>query len=567
MDTAHIDAAFAELHESKDRWARLPIAEKIPYLDSIKHNTVKVARRWVEAAVKAKGLSMDHPLAGEEWTSGPFMVLWPLPDLRETLVRLSSGVPVLEGFATDTGPDGQVIVDVYPRTFDESLLFAGLTAHTWMQPEVTPETLEATTAPFYRRESPDGKVSVVLGAGNIASIAVLDAVYALFNEGRVAMLKMNPVNDYLGPFFEEVFEDLIADGYVRFAYGGTDVGKYLTNHDLVDAIHITGSVRSFNAIVYGTGDQGEANRLADRRVNDRFIEAELGGVGCVLVVPGKWSDKDIRFQAEHIVSYKMHNSGFNCVAAQVLVLADDWDQKDQLLDEIRSVMAEIDDRDPYYPGSSDRCRAMVEGYGRVDAFGADDRRHLVTGLDADDPTEQFFTTEIFGPVLTVTTLATTGADEFLSAAVAFANDKLYGSLGANIIIDPKTARAHADGLERAIADLRYGTVTVNAWSGAAYFMTRSTWGAFPGHPMNDIQSGRGVVHNTLMFDRAQKTVVRGPFAESPRAFLQREFHLSPKMVYFVTNKQAHVVGEKLIDYCDAPSKRKLASIALSAMRG
>jgi aldehyde dehydrogenase (NAD(P)+) len=566
-DTAQMDSALADLAESKDRWANLPIAQKLPYLDSIKRNTVKVARRWVEAATKAKGLSMDHPLAGEEWTSGPFMVLWPLPGLRTTLVRLSSGVPVLEGFETGTGPDGQVVVDVYPKSFDEMLLFAGLTAQTWMQPDVTFESLEESTAAFYRQEDPAGAVAVVLGAGNIASIAVLDAVYALFNQGRVVVLKMNPVNDYLGPFFEEVFEDLIADGYVRFAYGGTDVGHYLTTHPLVDMIHITGSVDSFNAIVYGTGDEGEANRLADRPTNPRHIEAELGGVGCVLVVPGKWSAKDIRFQAEHIVSYKMHNSGFNCVAAQVLVVADDWDQKDDLLNEIRAVLSEIDDRDPYYPGSKARCLAAVEGYETADSFGGDGHRHLVTGLDAEDESEPFFSTEIFGPVLTVTSLPTSGPEEFLAEAVAFANDRLYGSLGANIIIDPKTARSHDAALERGIADLRYGTVTVNAWSGVAYFMTRSTWGAFPGHPMNDIQSGRGVVHNTLMFDKAEKTVVRGPFAEAQRAMLKREFHLSPKMVYFVTNKQAHVVGEKLIDYCDAPSKLKLMSIASSALRG
>jgi len=567
MDTTRIDSAFDDLSSAKERWAVLPIVDKIRYLDSIKDNTVRVARPWVEAAVKAKGLSMDQPLAGEEWTSGPFMVLWLLKDLRASLVRLSSGIPVLEGYDVATRPDGQVTVGVYPKSFEEGLLFAGLTAETWMQPGVTESSLESSTAAFYRQDAPSGAVSVVLGAGNIASISVLDTVYALFNEGRVAMLKMNPVNDYLGPFFEEIFADLIADGYVRFAYGGTDVGSYLTNHPTAETLHITGSVNSFNAIVYGKGDEGEANRRADRPVNPKPIDAELGGVGCVLVVPGKWSAKDIRFQAEHIVSYKMHNSGFNCVAAQVLVLAEEWDQKDQLLDEIRVVLAEIDDRDLYYPGSKDRCLARVRQSVDAEAFGAGDERHLITGLDATDADESWFTEEVFGPVLSVTTLPGSDPASFLSAASSFANDRLYGSLGANIVIDPRTAKANAEALDAAVADLAFGTVTVNAWSGAAYFMTRSTWGAFPGHAMNDIQSGRGVVHNALMFDKAQKTVVRGPFAEAQRAFLKGEFHLSPKMVYFVTNKQAHVVGEKLIDYCDVPTKRKLASIAASALRG
>jgi hypothetical protein len=203
----------------------------------------------------------------------------------------------------------------------------------------------------------------------------------------------------------------------------------------------------------------------------------------------------------------------------------------------------------------------------VEVFGSTGLRYLVTDLDASDRDESWFSDEIFGPVLTVTSLSSPDVPSFLADATAFANDRLYGTLGANLIIDPKTSKRHADALDGAIAGLRYGTVTVNAWSGAAYFMGRATWGAYPGHEHHDIQSGTGVVHNALMFDRAEKTVVHGPFAESPRTFAKGEFHLGPKMVYFVTNKQAHVVGEKLIDYCDSPSKVKLASIAASAMRG
>ena len=53
------------------------------------------------------------------------------------------------------------------------------------------------------------RVALVLGAGNVASIGPLDVVHKLFVEGQVALLKLNPVNEYLGPFFEEAFADLI----------------------------------------------------------------------------------------------------------------------------------------------------------------------------------------------------------------------------------------------------------------------------------------------------------------------------------------------------------------------
>jgi hypothetical protein len=73
--------------------------------------------------------------------------------------------------------------------------------------------------------------------------------------------------------------------------------------------------------------------------------------------------------------------------------------------------------------------------------------------------------------------------------------------------DPDVAAA----VERAIDDLRYGSVVVNDWSGQAYAMVNLSWGAYPGSPDADIQSGRGVVHNTYLLEDVEKSVVRGPF--------------------------------------------------------
>lgn len=567
-DTAQIDAAIHDLSNCKDRWASLAIVERIHYLDSIKTNTARVARPWVESVVEAKGLSMDQPLAGEAWTGGPFAVLWFLKDLRTSLVRLSTRIPVLDGYDVRTLPGGQVAVDVFPANFDESILFSGLTAEVWMDPEVTRDSVEASTASFYRDPEPVGSVSVVLGAGNISSIAVLDVVHALFTKGSVVVIKMNPVNDYLGAYFEEVFAQLIADGFVRFVYGASDVGEYLTTHSDIDSIHVTGSAQTYNAITFGSGDQGKANRRTDNPVVRKDVTAELGGVTPVIVVPGKWTKRDLRFQAEHVVSQKMHNAGFNCISAQTLILSEDWDQADAFLNEIRRVLSEVPTRRPYYPGSRERCAVAIESSsGSVETFGDTSPSYLVTGLDPSDAHEPWFTKEIFGPVLTVTSLPGASVESFLDAAVEFSNEKLYGTLGANLIIDRKSQKAHGEALEQAVADLNYGTVTVNVWSGAAYFISRCSWGAFPGHTRQDIQSGVGVVHNALLFDRPQKSVVRGGFAEFPRTLMKGEFHLGPKLVYFVTNEQAHAVGEKLIAYSAAPTKLKLASVAASAIRG
>ncbi len=576
MQTSTVGSDIDTLHGNKAVWARLPIADKIGFLDSVASGIHAQALAWVEAACEAKGFSIDDPRAGEEWTSGPAAALWLIRDLRVTLVRLASGVPVLAGYSTRALGHGQIAVDVFPTLFDESFLFSGVTAEVWMEPEVTLDNLDDSTAGLYRSgdNSAQGAVTLVLGAGNVSSIPILDVLHVLFNQGRVALLKMNPINAYLGPIFEEIFADLIEAGYVRFAHGDAATGAALTTHEHIDAIHVTGSASTYNSIVYGDGPEGEANRIADRPINTRPVTAELGGVSPVIVVPGKWTRRDVRFQAEHIVSQKLHNGGFNCVAAQVLVLPKMWDQADDLLDAIRAVLSAMDDRRSYYPGSADRCVSAVATSSGVEVYGDEHPRYLVTGLDPEDATSPWFTDEIFGPVLAVTSVAGDDVPTYLRNAVAFANETLAGTLGANLLVDPASSRSHSTAIEVALRDLEYGTIAVNAWSGVAYSLSKCPWGAFREHSdpsgterRTDIGSGTGVVHNSLMFDRATKSIVRGPFAPAPRTLARGEFHIAPKMVYFVTNRQSHSVGRKLVEYLAHPSRRKLAGVALSALRG
>ncbi|MDJ0791327.1 MAG: aldehyde dehydrogenase family protein [Acidimicrobiia bacterium] len=567
MDTAHIDRDLAALSANKQTWASLPIADKVTYLHHIREATGRVARPWVEAAVKAKGLSMDDPLAGEEWTSGPFAVLTMLDALVDTFERLAAATPLLDGYVTRTTDSGQIAVEVFPSSLDDKLMFSGYSAEVWMEPGVTPDSLDETVAGLYRNRETEGMVQVVLAAGNIASIAPLDVIHAMFNEDRVVVMKMNPVNDYLGEFMEAIFAELIADGYMAVAYGGVDVGVYLTTHEAVDSIHITGSAHTHDAIVFGNGEEGAANKAAGRRVNERPIGSELGGVSPIIVVPGPWSARDVRFQAEEIVSQKMHNGGFNCVAAQILVVPEGWDRTPELLAEIRKLLGEIDDRHPYYPGTLERCAAAIDRPRGVEIYGDGHPRYLLPHLDPNDADEVMFSTEVFGPVLGVVSIEAPDVASYLIKSVRFSNERLYGTLGANILIHPRTAKAHRSALDRAITDLEYGTIAVNTWTGAAYFMPKCAWGAFPGHTAEDIQSGSGFVHNALLFDRAQKSIVSGPFAPAERAWMKGEFHGATKPVYFVSNRRAHEIGERVISYTMEKRPADLARMASAAVRG
>ncbi|WP_031144566.1 hypothetical protein [Streptomyces flavovariabilis] len=47
----------------------------------------------------------------------------------------------------------------------------------------------------------------------------------------------------------------------------------------------------------------------------------------------------------------------------------------------------------------------------------------------------------------------------------------------------------------------------------------ASWDTFPGHTPDDVQSGIGVVHNALLLDGPERTVVRSPFHPAPQALL------------------------------------------------
>jgi aldehyde dehydrogenase (NAD(P)+) len=516
----------------------LRTSAKAELLAQVRDTTYAQASRWAQAGAQAKGVA-GTPLAGEEWISGPWALLYALNRYIRTLNDIArTGTPNVPASRVHERADGQLTVDVFPNAFYDRLLLSGVRAGVWMQPGVTRENLASTMAVWYKQPSPQPRVAVVLGAGNIAAIAPLDVLYKLIADGAVCILKMNPVNQYLGPILEDALKPLVDGGFLRFAYGGAEVGKLLTTHPLVDEIHITGSDRTFNAIV------------ADG-VN-KPITAELGNVSPTIVVPGPWTDADFRFQAEQIVTQKLHNDGFNCVASQVVILPQDWDSTPKLIAQIEAVMREALARPAYYPGTFERMQRL--GGGERSVLHCDSTSKAIA-----------FHEEAFAPLIAITTLPG-DTQSYMRDAVAFANDRLWGTLGANIVVHPATMREFPDDADAAIAALRYGCVAVNAWTGAGFLLTEASWGAYPGNTVENVGSGIGVVHNSYLFDRAQKSVVYAPFAPFPRSMAGYGATLLPKPPWFVTNRLADKIGEALIDFEVKQTPLAAMKVAMLAMR-
>ncbi len=555
METATTDKSIVKLNEHKDEWAQLPIPQKVILFHQVLKNMKEHAQAWVDIANRHKQIEADSPWSGEEWFGGISALAAEIHGYIETLDGLAEGrMPKLKKVWKNSYD--HTVLHIYPNNKIEAMILSGITAEAWMQQGVTEENVNEHMALFYKQKNPEGKVALVLGAGNVNCIPLLDALYRLIAHGQVVLLKINPINEYLGPIWEEIFEPFISAGYMQFAYGGADVGNYLVHHPDIHEIHLTGSARTHDAIVFGTGEEGLMRKERNEPILKKPITSELGCVSPLIIVPGKWSEKDIQFQAERVVTTKLHNGGFNCVASQVMILPEKWELKDKFLDAVRDVFRKLPARSPWYPGSAERQKAALALHPEAETFSDDEvPSTLIAGIAPDALNEHFFNEESFCTVLAQTSLPGDTPAEFLQHAVVFCNERLQGTLGASIIAHPDTMKELGEVLDRAVADLRYGAIGVNIWNAMVFTLHQAPWGAYAGHTLNDIQSGIGVVHNTFLLDKVEKTVVSGPF------------YSRPKPPWFVTNKTAHITGRRLAYLSIDKKPSRIPGVFISALRG
>lgn len=556
---AEIDRAISELAAGGGAWPAVPVEARIAYARGILLGTGRTAAALVETASRSKGVDPDSPISGEEWLSGPYTLARTVRILIRSLegIRDRGTVPIAPSHVREL-PGGGVAVEVVPTWPSDRVLYRGYRAEVRMQPGVTRTNLAGNVAGAYR-EPPPGRVSLVLGAGNVASIAPLDAIQKLFLEGSTVLLKLNPVNDYLLPILQEIFRDLIRDSFVRIVAGGSELGALLCSHDGIDEIHVTGSEATYDAIVFGGGEEGELRKRRNEPVQSRRITCELGNVSPVIVVPGRWSRGDLAFHAENVASQIVPNGGFYCNAARQIVTHDGWPQREEFLDALRGALRSAQARPSYYPGAEERYDRFLAAHPETEILGERTPGHLppalIPGIDPEGRDEIAFTTESFCNIAGETALPASDASDFLDSAVEFCNGRLHGTLNACMLVDPRTHRRLGGRFDDAVAALRYGSVGINHWPALCFCLGATTWGAFPGHTPDDIQSGIGTVHNALMFDRPEKSVVEGPF----RAW--------PKPPWFVSHRKAHLVGRRLVAFEAAPSLPRLAGIVAAAIGG
>jgi hypothetical protein len=561
LEAPLLDSAVQEVAAQAAPWAATTALARAELLDQVLRDTVAVQDEWLRASTTAKGLRPGSPEAGEELFAGVGTLVRMTRLLRDSLHQISqTGRPSFAG-PVRRADDGRLRVRVFPATPFDRVLFPQTTAEVWMQPGVSRADLESGQAAAYADPEGHAGVALVLAAGNVASLGPRDALDQLFVKGKVVVMKANPVNDYLVPYWNRAVGALVGAGVLRIVEGGADVGRYLTAHPGVDTVHITGSDKTYDAIVFGSGPEGARRKAADEPVLDKPVTAELGNVSPVIIVPGEWSTAELLYQAEHVATMLVHNAGFNCLAARVLITHASWPQRDAFLGALTQVLARLPTRRAYYPGAAERCAAFVAAHPEAERLGTGPDDALpwtfIRGVAPGRTNDVCFNVESFCSECAETSLEAPTAATFIAAATEFCNEVVWGTLSATILVSPRAQRdaTVAAAVERAVADLRYGAIGVNIWHAMAFAIGSTTWGAYPGHPRHDIESGCDVVGNSAMFDRPQKSVVRGPFRSHP------------KPPWFATSTGSFAVMQRAVALEADPTAARVPRLLFSVLRG
>ena len=548
---SEIERAFADLKLGAKTLTHTTWSQRIQWVDRCAEGVGLVARDWVEDACDAKRIPTTSTARAEEVTSGPIATLRFLRLLSHSLRDVQKfGSPRLPKAVSDRR--GQCRVPVFPTGhLYDSILFWPMHAETWLASCVSPDAMHEKSLHRLRDEKSSPKVLVVLGAGNVSSIPATDALSKIFIENASVLLKMNPVNEYLGKHLGVAFKPLIDANLLRIIYGGIETGRHVVEHEAANGVHVTGSEQTHDKIVWGYDGERDRRRQENKPRLKKQITSELGNVSPWLIVPGNYSKSQLQAQAETIASSIVNNASFNCIATKLIVTCQQWPQRKQFLDLLDSILLRIPSRYAYYPGASQR----------FERFSGDTPRDqeylpwkLRRGINPNS-VPHLLREESFTCVCGEFSIDANSGASFLRQSVELANQKIWGTLAANLTMPNRFRRQEGELVDEMLGELRYGTIGINQWAGVSFALMSPPWGGFPNTNLQNVQSGIGFVHNTFLLDEPQKTVLSGPL------------RMHPKPIWYSTHRHPEKVAWDLLELYLHPSTTRLPKLMWHAATG
>ena len=541
-----IDRNISKLRVNSSEFLKLDKTNLISMLEQTIENIKTMSYYWATLSSEKKG-HLTKSKEGEEWIGGPFSSIYAIQYFIEYLQND-------DGLDINKFDDFTKSYKVFPTKNIEKLLFPFLEAEVRFGKNLNFDQINKYRGFSNRFENNKPKITLILGAGNVSSIPVLDALFHMIAYKSVIYLKLNPVNDYLYPIFTQIFEPFISRGFMIITKGDMEASEYLTIHDGFQQTHLTGSNYTYENIVYGrTLSEKERSLKTLSKMNKKPITSELGNVTPIIVHPGNWSRSEIKHQAKKIVTAKLNNSGFNCIAAQVIVLPKGWKHTTKLKTDIKRYLRDIGDATSYYPGSIENLNELINSsnYEQINNLTCS-TPFLISNLDIE---KEYGNKEVWSTALFFKEIPYNSYEDFCSNSVDYVNKELWGNLGASVLIKNHKKKKNEHILNSYVENLKYGTVAINEWSALGFVIPSLPWGGYPGNRDNDIQSGQGYVHNSFLFESPQKGIVYSKFRLSRL--------IDPP--WFVTNKKAHRIFKNLTYYQATKSKINLIKLLFSTL--
>ncbi len=540
-----IDRFISTLRTKSKEFNSISNVQLASMLEETISNIKEVSYFWATICSDNKGTTKT-PAEGEEWLGGPFASVLAT---QYYIKSLTNDDDLDEGNFNNS----ENSYKVFPNNFIERITFPFINAKVYFNKSMSFEDINKFRG-FSKRYDIDPSITLVLGAGNFSSIPYLDVLYHLITRRSVILLKLNPVNDYLKPVFEKVFKNFIERGYIIVTNGNINESKYMATHPGINHIHLTGSDKTYEDIVYGrelTGNERSIKTVP--KVNSKPITSELGNVTPIIIHPGKWSTSDIKYQARKIVTGKLNNNGFNCIAAQVVVLPDGWGHTDTLIKYVKYYMNKAKDRKAYYPDSIERLTKLEKdkSYERVNSLSCT-TPHLTREIKAYNKYEL---DEVWSSTIYFRKIGYTNAEDYVNKAIDYCNNELWGNLGVSVIIKDHNNKFNKHITNSYIENLKYGTIAINEWAAIGYIIPQLPWGGFPGNKDNDIQSGQSFVHNSMLFESPLKGIVETKFRISRL--------IDPP--WFITNKKSRRLFMNLTYFQINNTKINLIKLIFSAL--
>ena len=543
VSTLDVDRNISTLRLNSQEFSDISNKELSNMFEKSIENIKSIAYFWATIGADNKGIK-DLPAEGEEWLGGPFA----------STIALQYYIEFLDGDNDSIRKESvqNNKINVFPNKNIEKILFPFITADVHFNKNMSIDDI-LNSRGFGNRLGFKKGITLILGAGNVSSIPLLDTIYDMVVNRHCVLLKLNPVNEYLKPVFEKVFENFIARGFMIITTGNVEISKYMTSHSGITNMHLTGSDKTYENIVYGSVlDESDIGKKTLTKNNKKPFSTELGNVTPFIIHPGNWTASEIKYQARKIVTAKLNNNGFNCIAAQVIVLPKGWKYSEKLVTAIKKQLSIEKDRLAYYPDSLKNLNNLTL---QKDVKQVNDEScltpHLTKDLDINDHYEN---NEVWSSALFFKYIDYEEELDFASKAINYVNNEVWGNLGVAVLIKNHASKKNKNILNNYVQDLKYGTVAINEWPALGFIIPTMPWGGYPGNKDTDIQSGQGYVHNAFFFESPLKGVLYSKF-KLP--------FIDP--VWFTSNKKGRKVFKYLTYYQIENSKINLIKLFFSAL--